>query len=308
MNNPKVSVIIPIYNRADILPRTIKSVLNQTFKDFELIIVDDGSLDNTKEVVEEFQRKDPRIRYIWQENSGAPARPKNTGIKNAKGKYIAFLDHDDEWLPQKLEKQIKLFENSKTNIGFVGCNTLVLDEEKEKFLKPRLMLKDLNSVFKELLKGNFIFTSSSVVVKKEILDKIGFFDENLKQADDWDMWLRIAKKYKFNFVPEFLIKYYVYKSGITVNMSFEKEVRELEYIFIKHRNELWKYPNIYSIHLRQLASRYCAAGFLKKGRSFYIQSIKSNFKNLKSYLYLILSFLGKRIFRKLFYFRKSLNK
>ena len=125
MNRPKVSIIIPTYNRAKLLSRAIKSVLDQTFKDFELIIVDDGSTDNTKGVVEEFQKKDSRIKYIWQENSGAPAKPKNTGIRQARGEYVAFLDDDDEWFPKKLEKQIELFED---NIGFVGCNILIVDQ------------------------------------------------------------------------------------------------------------------------------------------------------------------------------------
>ena len=93
---PKVSIIIPTYNRANLLPRAINSVLNQTFKDFELIIVDDGSTDNTRKVVKEFEEKDSRIKYIWQENFGGPAKPTNTGLKISKGKYIAFLDSDNE--------------------------------------------------------------------------------------------------------------------------------------------------------------------------------------------------------------------
>ena len=108
--NPKVSVIIPTYNRANLLARAIKSVLNQTFQDFELIVVDDGSTDNTRKVVEEFQKKDSRIKYIFQENSGGPAKPINTGIKNSKGEYITILEDDDEFLPQKLQKQVELFE------------------------------------------------------------------------------------------------------------------------------------------------------------------------------------------------------
>ncbi|HKK53946.1 MAG TPA: glycosyltransferase family A protein [Patescibacteria group bacterium] len=104
INNPKISVIIPTYNRANFLPRAIKSVLNQTFKDFELIIVDDGSTDNTKEVINNYLKNDDRIKYIYQQNSGGPPKPKNTGIKIAKGEYIAFLDSDDEWFKDKLKK------------------------------------------------------------------------------------------------------------------------------------------------------------------------------------------------------------
>ena len=308
MNYPKVSIIIPTYNRANLLSRAIKSVLNQTFKDFELIIVDDGSTDNTKQVVEKFQKEDSRIKYIWQENSGAPARPKNTGIKNAKGNYIAFLDDDDEWLPEKLEKQLKLFESS-SNLGFVGCNILVTNNKNKKSSKVYKMPTYSESIFFEkLFEGNFILTSSCVVIKREVLNKIGLFDENLKFGDDWDLWLRIAKKYKFDFAPEFLIKYYIHGGNIIPNLPPMKEAREFEYIFTKYQREYEKYPHIYSIHLRQLASRYCASGQMSKGRKYYIQSIKFNSFNLKSYFYLALSFLGKRTFRKFYNFRKSLNK
>jgi glycosyltransferase involved in cell wall biosynthesis len=95
--SPKVSVIIPTYNRADLLSRAIKSVIAQTYTNWELLVVDDGSTDNTKEVVKEFIKKDKRIKYLWEPNSGSPSKPRNFVAKNAKGEYIAFLDSDDEW-------------------------------------------------------------------------------------------------------------------------------------------------------------------------------------------------------------------
>ncbi len=116
--SPKTSVVIPTYNRAKLLPHSIESVLSQTFQDFELIIVDDGSIDKTEKVVKKFQKKDKRIFYYFQENKG-PATTRNVGIKKAKGEYIAFLDSDDMWLSKKLEKQIRIFENSNNNE--LGC-------------------------------------------------------------------------------------------------------------------------------------------------------------------------------------------
>ena len=307
--NPKVSIIIPTYNRAKLLSRAIKSVLDQTFKDFELIIVDDGSTDNTRQAVERFQKRDSRIKYIWQENSGAPARPKNTGIKNAKGNYIAFLDDDDEWLSEKLEKQLELFEGLESDLGFVGCNILVINESNKKIWREYKIPRYSSQIFfEELLEGNFILTSSSIMIKKEVLDKIGLFDENLKFGDDWDLWLRISKKYRFAFVPDFLVKYYIHQGSTTPHLHPEKEAKEFEYIFSKYQKDYRRYPVIYSMHLRKLASRYCASGKLNKGRKYYVKSIKLNPLNLKSYLYLLLSFLGERTFRKIYDFRKSLNK
>jgi glycosyltransferase involved in cell wall biosynthesis len=104
--NPKVSVIIPTYNRANLLPRAIKSVLNQTFQDFELIVVDDGSTDNTRKVVEEFQKGDSRVKYFYKENGG-PGSARNFGLKNAKGNFVIFLDSDDMFLPYILEEEIE---------------------------------------------------------------------------------------------------------------------------------------------------------------------------------------------------------
>ncbi len=235
---PKVSIIIPTYNRAKMLSRAIKSVLNQTFQDFELIIVDDGSTDNTKEVVENFQKQDSRINYIWMKNSGRPAKPRNIGIKNSKGKYIAFLDSDDEWMPEKLEKQIILFENSNINkLGFVGCNILNIDTLKN-FNKIYKMPR-IRKLFKHLLIRNFLMTPS-ILVKKSVIEDVGLFDENFEVADDWDMWIRISQKYDFDFVDEVLVKRYIHTQSITQSSSIEKIIKE-ELYFIN------KYKSYYSI-------------------------------------------------------------
>ena len=128
---PLVSVVIPTWNRAGLIVRAINSVLSQTYSNWELIIVDDGSTDNTDEVVKKFQENDTRIRFIKHEkNSGGNSVPKNIGIKNAAGEYIAFLDSDDEYLPEKMEKQINLFNKSEIkNLGFVGCNNFRINGE-----------------------------------------------------------------------------------------------------------------------------------------------------------------------------------
>ena len=138
MNN-LVSVIIPTWNRSNLIPTAINSVLNQTYKDWELIIVDDGSTDNTEEVIKKFQTNDTRIKFIkHKENSGGCSAQKIQGVKNALGNYIAFLDSDDEWLPTKLEEQLDLFKKSTVdNLGFVGCRVIYKksdgSEEETKF-------------------------------------------------------------------------------------------------------------------------------------------------------------------------------
>jgi len=162
---PKVSVIIPAYNCGNLIERTILSVCNQTFKDWELIIVDDGSTDKTKEVVLSFQKKDSRIKYFFQNNSGAPAKPKNVGILNATGKYIAFLDHDDEWVPKKLEKQIGVFEKTENqNLGLVVSGAMIVSEIDNS--KKEYKISNISNHILALLERNFIFCSSGVMTKE----------------------------------------------------------------------------------------------------------------------------------------------
>ena len=234
--NPKVSIIISTHNKARMLSRAIKSVLNQTFQDFELIIVDDCSIDNTREAVEWFQKKhkQKKINYIYlPKNSGAPAYPSNIGIKNSTGEYVAFLDHDDEWLPEKLEKQLQLFEKSPGNLGFIGCNALVINEKKNgNNLKEYKLPRYSESIFLEkLLETNFILSQSGVMIKKAILKEIGLFDEKLKFAQDWDMWIRISNfSYKFDFIDQALFKYYIHSDNISKNVKIFQKILEYEYL------------------------------------------------------------------------------
>ncbi len=304
MGNSKVSVIIPTYNQADLLSRAIQSVLNQTFKDFELIIVDDGSTDNTKKVVEQFQRQDPRIKYIWQENSGGPAKPKNTGIKHAKGEYIAFLDHDDEWLPEKLERQIELFRNSdRKNLGFVGCN--VLDVDNNKIIRSYKISKTRNTL-KRLLKECFIHSSSSVIIKRSVIKEIGLFDENFKVSDDWDMWIRLAKKYSFDFIDKPLVKHYIHGKNITRSISYLDKIRELEHLLEKHQFWYKKFPIIYTKKIRTIGTMYVLENNMKIARKYFTESIKIAPYYVRNYFNLFISLFGANCYKKLLFKKKKL--
>jgi len=302
--NPKVSIIIPTYNRADLLSRAIKSALNQTFKDFELIVVDDGSTDNTRQVVEGFQQKDERIKYIWQENSGAPAKPKNTGIENSKGEYVAFLDSDDEFVPEKIEKQLNLFLHSKKeNLGFVGCNVLIIQQGNiiQEYITPKY-----KEVFLKLLESNFILSSSSVLVKKEVFENIGLHDIRFKCSEDWDMWIRIAQKYNFDFVPEFLFKYYVHSLSITQTTPTKEKTQDLLFILEKHKKQIIeKWPHIYGTHLRHLGSINLLSENKKDSMKCFIQSIKI-YPSPRNILTMILSLLGKKIYYHLLNFKRKI--
>ena len=298
MKNHKVSVIIPTYNRAHFLPRAIKSVLNQTFQDFELIIVDDGSTDNTKEVVENFQKQDSRIKYIWQENSGGPAKPKNTGIKNSKGEFLAFLDSDDEWLPEKLEKQLELFEKNK-RLGIVGCNCWnIYVGEKNKKIECRINKNGKNNNYSSIILGDcFIFSSSSVVIPRFVFDDVGFYDERFKVSDDWDLYIRILKKYEFKFVDDFLFNYYIHENNISQVGSIKQAE---DYVSLIGKNIKEYNDNLLakSIILRYIGSYYMINNKKLTARKYFKKSIKCAPFYYRNYVNFIISLFGVNFYEK----------
>lgn len=287
----KISVVISTYNRADVLPRAIESVLKQTFSDFELIIIDDGSTDRTREIVENFERKDNRVRYIYQENSGGPSSPKNTGIKNAQGEYIAILDSDDEWMPEKLAKQMALF-NENPNLGFVSCNSIVVDGIRKKEWVYKIPRYKKSEIFENIMARDYMGSGSGMVYKKSVFSNVGFFDENLKSSQDKEMRMRLAQEYEFDFIDESLFKYYVHKENRSKVLGIEGKEKDHEYIFEKYRKYYEGHPKIYSNKLRYDGTRYVLAGDTKKARRSFYKSVGLNIFNCRSYLYLFLSFFG----------------
>lgn len=182
---PTVSVIIPAYNQGHYLEKAIQSVLNQTFADFEIIVVDDGSTDDTRQVVAGFS--DPRVRYVYQQNAGLSAA-RNTGIRHAAGAFLSYLDSDDLFLPDKLAVEIACFERDPT-LGFVAGQAILIDENGQRL--GEIFDKKLPDDSTQLLLGNPLHVGS-VLVRHKWQTRVGFFDETLRSYEDWDMWLRLA--------------------------------------------------------------------------------------------------------------------
>jgi len=295
--SPKVSVIIPTYNRADLLPRAIDSALNQTYKDFELIIVDDGSTDNTKKIVEEYQKKDERIKYLWEENSSGPARPYNLALKQCQGEYIAFLDSDDVWLPEKLEKQIAIFEeyDGKINLGLVICEAYVVDANGNEKGKFNFRYNNLLNPEKYALffKERDETSLSCVVVKKEIFKNIGYFDENFKLAADIDIYLRILKKYYFYFLKEPLVKYTQSDRSLSNEQFWIKQMPEYKYFLEKYEDDFKKSPEAKSRFLRNIGTFYTLNNNSRMARKYFKEAIKNNPLSLRLYFQYFLSFFPK---------------
>lgn len=200
---PLVSVIIPTYNRCAMLEKAVQSVLSQNFRNFELIVVDDGSKDQTKKIMQKYTS----VRYFYKQNGGV-ASARNFGIKKAEGDLIAWLDDDDYFLPEKLQKQVDFFKKNP-RIGLVYTGHSMVDStatqvKKTYFVPPHI--KNLETTRKLLLRQCF-FANSTVMMKKECFERTGLFDEGLSHTVDYDMWLRTAAFYKFGCVPQVLTVY-----------------------------------------------------------------------------------------------------
>jgi len=199
-----ISVIIPTYNRCELLFRAIESVLNQTYGDLELLIIDDGSTDNTHFEVSHLLREEKKIRYIKTPNRGVSAA-RNLGIKISNGKYIAFLDSDDEWLPEKLKAQINYLKEFP-HLNLVHGEEIWMRKGK-RVNQKNIHRKRGGEIFSQCLDLCAI-SPSTVLVKKELLNQVGFFREDFPVCEDYDLWLRITSKYPVGFIDKPLIVKY----------------------------------------------------------------------------------------------------
>jgi glycosyltransferase involved in cell wall biosynthesis len=299
MNTPFISIIIPAYNGEKFLPRSIGSVLAQTYRNIELIVADDGSTDGTKKIVEAFCKTDSRVSYRYEENSGGPARPKNFAMQYAKGEYVAYLDQDDEWAPKKLEKQMALFAVNSAHssaartgkeLGLVGCDAFLAHDNGKVF--GRYKTPTIPAPFPALLDRNYIHSNSSVLLRREVIERVGARDEQLKYAEDWDMWIRIAAAgYRFAFVREPLFKYYFYPSNSTKKIGFIARAQESVRLYEKHL-PLYEQYKQEGAALFNIGVRFCLGGDIKLSRTYFLRSLKKSPHNMPALAGLVLSRFG----------------
>lgn len=221
---PLISVIIPVYNGEKTIKTTIDSVLNQTFTDFELLVVNDGSQDSTLAVVNEIQ--DARIRVFSFPNSGVSAS-RNRGLAEAKGEFISFLDADDLWTPDKLETQLKaLQENPQAAVAY-SCTDWI--DESGQFLRAGGHMTVNGNAYEKLLLRDFVESGSNPLIRRQALEEVGTFDESLAFAEDWDLWLRLAARYEYVAVPSAQILYRISPESASSNI-WKMEVGSLKVI------------------------------------------------------------------------------
>ena len=231
---PLVSVIIPLYNAEKYISETIESVINQTYENWELLVVDDCSTDNSREIVKSFKQKDSRIRLIESEiNFGGPARPRNIGIDNSQGEYIAFLDADDVWLKNKLEIQLNLLiENN--NFDLLDANAYTIDEKSKKLgvLRIKKVYKILKYFFKKkniLILSNFV-NINTILMKNQNLPRFKE-DKNLIAIEDWMFWIEnLQEGKKIYLCDEYLINYRIVSNSIS-NRNSDIGYRKIFYMY-----------------------------------------------------------------------------
>jgi glycosyltransferase involved in cell wall biosynthesis len=289
---PKVSVVIPTCNRVSLLRRAIASVIGQTFQDFEIIVADDASADGTAEMIRGLS--DARIKHFRHDENRGVAVARNTAIAHARGEYIAFLDDDDEWLPQKLHRQVELMERLGDTIGAICCGNYEVDTSTNRIIaemKPFLR----GHVFEKLFTRGLFNRTSTVVVRAKCFERVGVFDPSFQYGEDFDMWLRLAQEYDFDYVAAPLAKVYLQPNGLTQN--FQAIISGAERDLSKYRAFYARHPRVYSRRLHRLATYHCLSGNVKQGRRVFWRAVAKDCLAIKSYVCLALSFFGPRAFK-----------
>lgn len=300
-NKPLVSVIIPTYNRADSIGESIRSLLSQTYTNFEIIIVDDGSTDKTEQVIKKF--KDNKIRYVKHEKNKGVAYALNTGIKESNGFFISFLGSDDEWLPEKLDKELKVFQQSNSKLGVVYSGLWQLKGDKKTYKPSATFRRKEGNIHEEILKGNFVNGLS--LIKKECFEIVGVFDEKLPCLVDWELYIRISKYYHFKFVDEPLIVAPLSDDSISVNAS--KLVYAHKLILEKHKEDFIGHKRALAKTYGYIGSWLCLDGKSKNARRYFIKAIKMDPFYINSYFAILSSFFGRGTYEKFFEIHVSIS-
>lgn len=232
-NSPLVSVIIPAYNAEKFIVRTLNSVIDQTYRNIEVIVVDDGSQDTTAEIIRSIANQDNRIQLLQQQNAGVAAA-RNLAIQESKGEFIAPIDADDIWYPENIEKQVQCMLEADSSVGVVYSWSADIDEDDN--LTGKVHAANITGiVFTTLLLHNFIANASSTLIRRTCFEKVGYYDssfreQNAQGCEDWDLTLRIAEYYQFQVVPAFLVGYRKLHNSMSRN----------HYAMAKSLNLIWK--------------------------------------------------------------------
>lgn len=279
---PLVSVIIPTYNRANLIGRAIQSALNQTYRNIEIIVVDDASNDNTEEIVTKFHNIN--VVYIRHNCNKGGGAARNTGIKASNGQFIAFLDDDDEWLNDKLEKQVKTIMTLSSEWGGIYCGFYRISENKSKKIEVFKKGDLRTEVLREKLD---IGSSSTLLFIRKIILEIGLFDETFERNQDFELLIRFFRKYKLFSLKEPLVKIYTRK----YNIPNGEMMARVKYKYLsKYNTDIYEYGldtgnEIVAIQWLGVAFIFAKERKIVQNIYYIRKSIKYKILPLREYLY-----------------------
>jgi glycosyltransferase involved in cell wall biosynthesis len=254
-----VSIVVPTYSRPVFLERALASIYAQTYANWELIVVDDNHPDSeARRETEALMARHSRATYLRHEQNRGGSATRNTGIKAARGDFVAFLDDDDEWLPEKLEKQMAVFVTAEPKVALVytGARHVYADERHNVVREPTLA----GEVLIPLIRENVIGTTSTVVCRREALLAIGMFDETLPASQDYDLFFRLAQRYQFAVVPEALTLSHRHGEG-NIGSNVAGKVLAYTTFYCKHQATMAAHPEAHLAHLKWMARYFVRHGY-----------------------------------------------
>lgn len=268
-----VSAIITTYKRPpEIIRRAAQSVLKQSYKDIELLIVDDSpdTYELRGDVRDMANSLGDNVRYIPHEKNMGACAARNTGIANARGEFVAFLDDDDEWLPEKIERQLNVMKQND-NVVLVYCGRYTYYVSKNIEEQESVEFHE-GKVYENLILNNFIGSTSFPLIRKAVLEELGGFNVNMPAAQDFEMWLRIAKEYEVGYVEKPLVRYYVH-DGEQITKNHRKKIEALERINEINMEYLERHSKAYSIRILRMLPLYVEFD-MPKARTLFVQAVK----------------------------------
>ncbi len=286
-----VSVIIPTYNREKFIERAVRSVLSQTYRNLEVIVVDDGSSDGTAAVAAKLARTDSRLRCVHHDGNKGAQKARNTGIHEARYDFIAFLDSDNEWLPDKLTRQMGIFEESGKRIGVVyaGYRELHDDTGRDIEYTPRAK----GSVYKPSLEQSFA-EMNTIVARKDILMIAGLCDERIRAYQEWDLAIRLARFSEFDFVSDALVLYHIHAMP-TISSDAMRNAQGYDDVVATHKDAILRLcgPRILGDHYTRIGHHFMVAGATEQAQHFFLLAQKTYPFHSSALLLYTISLMGR---------------
>jgi glycosyltransferase involved in cell wall biosynthesis len=290
-NNPTVSIILPTYNRAAFIGRSIETILSQTFRDFEIIIIDDGSTDNTAEIVTSMLGDNRIIYERYVGNRGAPCA-RNIGIRRSSGRYVTFQDSDDTWTRDKLMKQVRAMEEATQDTGVVYTGYYRLEGSRKIYMP--VPTSDYAKASEAISRLFYLFVATpTALIRKECLEAVGLFDETLPRLQEWELWIRMCQRYRFQYINEALVMSHHQAESISTN--HQALITAFELILQKHRQILegdkGRLADLYAIFGRHLLTS--PKTFLE-GKNYLRAAVRMRPMKVQYILLVLFSALGFR--------------